>query len=170
MHLYVRIYVTNRRTYDMWLVCGDVSCVDMCMCTRGGGVPQWIFQFHVVFSFAHRRFHPSASSFASRFGRNPASLTLEVCAACLCTAVIYSLLERYGFPLAAPCRGGGSESRRAGDARDGRRGRNLSISNPPSVVNSSIYRRGIRCIVNRLGSLLVTWLAAGAGNPRQTSF
>lgn len=27
-------------------------------------MPQWIFQFRVVFSFAHRRFRPSASSFA----------------------------------------------------------------------------------------------------------
>lgn len=48
-------------------------------------------------------FHPSASSFApARSKPRSASLTLEVCAACLCTAVIYSLLERYGsgFSLA----------------------------------------------------------------------
>jgi len=132
----IYVHITNLHTCMIceYLKLGDV---DLCTCARlgCGGAPQWIFQFHVVFSFAHRRFHPSASSFPTRSKPRSASLTLEVCAACLCTAVIYSLFER-GTARASPlhCWGGGSESGR-------RRRRNLSISNSPSVVNSSIYRR-----------------------------
>lgn len=147
-----------------------------CASLRGDGdAPQWIFQFHVVFSFAHRRFHPPASSFGPGLGRSPpprsGSLTSEVCAACLCTAVIYSLfsgirlLSRRRIAGRVEVNQEGVAANRSEGAGCGVGGRNLSISNPPSVVNSSIYRHGIRCIARRLESaLLVTRLAAGAGS------
>lgn len=50
----------------------------------------------------------------------------------------------------------------------GGRRRNLSISNSPSAVNSSIHRRGIRCIAEPSWKLLVMQLAVGGGNPGQT--
>lgn len=60
-----------------------------------------------------------------------ASLTLEVCAACLCTAVIYSLLERYGFSLDARCRWG-RKWIRAGGRRAGRETRAKFVDFEPS--------------------------------------
>lgn len=123
------LYDKSRRTICD-LECRDVICTDMClyMCERSGGVLQWIFQFHVVFSFAYRRFHPSASSFAlARSKPRSISLTLEVCAACLCTAVIYSLLESYcsGFSL-------GSESQSDGGGAAGWQAREKFVDFEPS--------------------------------------
>lgn len=126
---------------------GDAACVDMCMYARlDGGAPQWIFQFHVVFSFAHRRLPPVGiilrpGSLETPFGklnfRSMCGMFVYGCDLLALRKVQLGLLSCWGR--------GGSESGR-------RRRRNLSISNSPSVVNSSIYRHGIRCIANRLGS------------------
>lgn len=168
MHIfmyYIYIYITNfHACRDMWFETRrhDVHGHGYVCARMGGGAPQWIFQFHVVFSFAHRRFHPSASSFApARSKPRSASLTLEVCAACLCTAVIYSLFERYGsgFSLTLPGRRKWIRvvaSTKFVDFKLSERGEFVDI--PP---RHPMYREPS-------WKLLVMQLAVGAGNPGQT--
>lgn len=163
--LCIRLYNKSPRVFDIWNAETWHAWICVCVCALGGGAPQWIFQFHVVFSFAHRRFHPSASSFApARSKPRSASLTLEVCAACLCTAVIYSLFGRYGsgFSLALPGRrkwiraAAAAASAKFVDFKLSERGEFVDIPSRHPMYREPSWK------------LLVMQLAAGAGNPGQT--
>lgn len=160
--LCICLYYKFSHVYNTWF---ETWHAWICICARlDGVVPQWIFQFHVVFSFVHRRFHPSASSFAPvRSKPRSASLTLEVCAACLCTAVIYSLFGRvrlgvlsYIAGVEEVNQGGAAASAKFVDFKLSERGEFVDI--PPRYP---MYREPS-------WKLLVMQLAAGAGNPGQT--
>ena len=135
----------------------------MRMCARlDGDVPQWIFQFHVVFSFAHRRFRPSASSFALvRSKPRSASFNFRS----MCGMFVYGcdLLARvrpgilsYIAGVEEVNQGGAVASAKFVDFKLSERGEFVDI--PPRYP---MYREPS-------WKLLVMQLAAGAGNPGQT--
>jgi len=164
-YVYIRLYNKSPCTRRYVISNAETRHAWICVCMRA-----WVEVRHNGFSnfmLSSRSridaFRPSASSFApARSKPRSASLTLEVCAACLCTAVIYSLFERYGsgFSLALL----------------GRRRKWIRTAASAKFVDFKLSERSEfvdippRHPMYREPSwkLLVMQLAAGAGNPGQT--
>lgn len=166
-YVYVGVYYKFRRDlYDMWFETRRRGMRGyVCMCARlGGGAPQWIFQFHVVFSFAHRRFHPSASSFALACSKpRSASLTLEVCAACLCVRLWFTRSPSGTARASLSHYTEEGEVNQGGGVGEICRFQTLRAwwIRRYTATASDVYREPS-------WKLLVMQLAAGAGNPGQT--
>jgi len=114
IYIYVCLYNKFSHVYNTWF---ETWYAWMCMyACLDGDVPQWIFQFHVVFSFAHRRFHPSTSSFAPvRSKPRSASFNFRsMCGMFVYGCDLLALREDTARASLLHYRGGGSESGRRG--------------------------------------------------------